>query len=772
MLPTFGQLVFSSESVKTFLLALASLAGSGFAADQVLVEAESFKDPGGWSVDTQFLDNMGSPYLLAHGMGEPVMDAVTAVKFPSTGKYRVWVRTMDWVARWNAPGAPGKFQVLVDGAPLKETFGTKGKIWDWQDGGMVEIAKNEVHLALHDRTGFEGRCDAIFFTKDAGFTPPNSNDANDPWRKTALGLPAKPEEAGSYDLVVVGGGYGGTAAAISAARMGCKVALIQNRAVLGGNGSSEVRVWAMGGTRRGLYPNLGEIVEEFQDFAKLSPGTYEEFGDDKKEQLVRAEKNIELFFNHHVISVEMKDKSHLDAVIALDIRTGTQRRFAGKLFCDATGHASVGAMAGADHSLRETEHLGMSNMWRWKNTGQPTTFPEVPWALPLSMDDFPYPQRFHAQWFWESGFNKHPILGLEDMRDWNFRAIYGAFNAMKNGGGKDEHPTSKLEWVAYIGGPRESRQLFGDLILTEEDIVGKKEFRDATVPTTWDIDLHYPKEQYATGVAKDDPFISKAVFGKGVDRKHGYPVPYRCFYSRNVDNLFMAGRNVSVTHEALGTVRVMKTGGMIGEVVGKAASLCIKMDVKPRAIYERYFGELQELMRLPGAARRATVNEAPAVPAGYQPPPLIEESKGGEEGLPVKDLPGLAMDDRKAKLSGKWTEGHGLPDYYANGYRYRGAGANGTATYEFTIEKAGTYEVRLSYSPHENRASNAPVTIVSADGTKKVTVNERVPAPIAKGFVSLGKFRFEPAKPAVVIVGDGPADGNVAIDVVQLLPAD
>ena len=756
--------------MKNFLLQFALLSGAALGADQIFVEAESFRDHGGWSLDTQFIESMGSPYLLAHGMGESVTDAKTVARFPSLGKYRVWVRTMDWVARWDAPGAPGKFQLIVDGKPLAETFGTKGRAWGWQDGGTVEIAKAEVPLALHDLTGFEGRCDAIFFTKDVAFTPPNSNDVNDPWRRAALGFPEKPEDSGSYDLVVVGGGYGGTAAAISAARMGCKVALVQDRAVLGGNGSSEVRVWAMGGTRRGKYPMLGEIVEEFQDTAKESPGKYEEFGDDRKEHLVRAEKNITLFFKNHVIATEMKDKQHVGAVIALDVHTGAKRRFAGRLFCDATGHAVVGALAGADHTTRETEHLGMSNMWRWKNADQASAFPEVPWALPLDMEDFPYPQRFHAQWFWESGFNKHPILGLEDMRDWNFRAIYGAFNAMKNRGGKAEHTNAKLEWVAYIGGPRESRQLLGDVILTREDIAEKREFPDGTVPTTWDIDLHYPKEQYAKGAVKDDPFISKAVFDKSVDKKHGYPVPYRCFYSRNIENLFMAGRDVSVTHEALGTVRVMKTGGMIGEVVGKAASLCVKMDATPRAIFERYFGELQDLLRLPGAARRATVNDTPALPADHKPPLPMPDKHDTQGGVPVKSLPGLVLDDSQAKLTGRWVEGHGLPGYFGDGYRYRSARGTGVARYEFKIEKAGTYEVRLSYSPHENRASNVPVIVESAEGRKSVTVNERIAAPLEKGFVSLDKFRFAPGKPAVVIVGDGPADGNVAIDVVQLLP--
>ena len=753
---------------RQFLLA-AALVTSAVAADQVFIEAESFREPGGWVLDTQFIDGMGSPYLLAHGMGEPVKDATTVVKFPGTGSYRVWVRTVDWVARWDSAGAPGRFQVLVDGKALGETFGTKGKAWFWHAGGTVEIAKPEVTVALHDLTGFEGRCDAIFFTKDTAFEPPNSSKPDDPWRRQALGLSEKPAEAGTFDLVVIGGGYGGTAAAISAARMGCKVALVQNRAVLGGNGSSEVRVWAMGGTRRGQYPNLGEIVEEFQDYAKASPGTYEEFGDDKKEKLARAEPNIALFFNNHVFAIEMDDRQHIAAVLSLDTQSGARRRFAGRLFCDATGHAGIGALAGADHTIKETEHLGMSNMWRWKEGDQPSAFPEVPWALPMEMEDFPYPQRFHAQWFWESGFNKHPILGLEDMRDWNFRAIYGAFNAMKNRGGKADHAKARLEWVAYIGGPRESRQLLGDVVLTREDIAQKKEFPDGTVPTTWDIDLHYPKEQFAKKFP-DDPFISKAIFDKSVDKKHGYPVPYRCFYSRNIENLFMAGRCISVTHEALGTVRVMKTGGMIGEVVGKAASICVRRNTSPREIYERYFPELQELMRLPGAARRATVDGTPAVPAGYKAPAAAPQDGDAPPGLALASLPGLVLDDSQARLTGNWTEGHGLPGYFGSGYRYRAGKDKGAARYEFKVAAAGLYEVRMNFGPHENRATDVPVTIESAGGKKTVRVNERVAPPIEKGFISLGEFRFEPGGPAAVIVGDGPANGNVHADTVQLLP--
>src|SRR4051794_38050744 len=124
----------------------------------VLVEAEGFENYGGWSLDTQFFHIMGSNYLLAHGLGQPVQDATTTVKLPAPGTYKVFVRTKDWVARWNAPGQPGRFQLLVDGKPLQTTFGTEGAEWHWQDGGTVEVAKAEVPIALHDLTGFEGRC--------------------------------------------------------------------------------------------------------------------------------------------------------------------------------------------------------------------------------------------------------------------------------------------------------------------------------------------------------------------------------------------------------------------------------------------------------------------------------------------------------------------------------------------------------------------------------------------------------------------------------------
>ncbi len=117
-------------------------------------------------------------------------------------------------------------------------------------------------------------------------------------------------------------------------------------------------------------------------------------------------------------------------------------RFTGKLFVDCTGHGTIGILAGADHEMEPKGRMGMSNMWRWEEAGAPQSFPETPWALQLEMADFPYPRDFHGQWFWESGFDKDPLGDAEGIRDWNLRAVYGAFNAMKNGDGAEKHPNA------------------------------------------------------------------------------------------------------------------------------------------------------------------------------------------------------------------------------------------------------------------------------------------------------------------------------------------
>ncbi len=742
------------------LLAPLTVLGSLTCQHGILVEAESFADRGGWQLDTQFVHAMGSPYLLAHGLGAPVADARTTVELPAAGTWRVLVRTYDWVARWDAPGAPGRFRVLVDGAEIGGQLGVEGRDWGWHEAGEFGLDEpGAVQVALRDLTGFCGRADALWFTTDRRATPPADGEALAAWRVAQLGEAANPTLRDGYDLVVVGGGYGGTAAAISAARMGCRVALIQDRPVLGGNGSSEVRVWAKGGIRRGAYPRLGEIVEEFQDQATNSPGTEEEFVDDLKEQVVRAEPNLDLFLNTRCDVVTVED-DRIVAVEAFDTRNGARSRFEGTLFCDATGHGHLGAWAGADLTIREREHLGSSNMWRWEQGSESAGFPAVPWALDLGMADFPYPRNGKGEWFWESGFDQHPIDDLEAIRDWNLRAVFGAFATLKHGPKADEHRNARLQWVAFVAGTRESRQLLGDVVLTRDDIVAKKAFPDGCVPTTWDIDLHYPKEEFAKRYP-DNPFISRAHFDRSVDKEQGYPVPYRCFYSRNIRNLFMAGRCVSVTHEALGTVRVMKTGGMIGEVVGKAASICAAEGCQPRDVYTEHLEELKRLMRLPGKARRATVDGELVIPEDVPP----------TRSVAPETLQGLVVDDHRAKLVGEWQSSTHEAGYVGERYLHDDAAGKGERSAVFTLRprQPGRYAVELTWRASPSRSTAVPVRVRARDFDRSFTVNQREQPGSGEGFGRLCELDLQPGAAVEVTVSNAGTEGHVIVDAARLL---
>ena len=239
-------------------------------AESFLIEAEQFSQKGGWQVDTQFIETMGSPYLLAHGMGKPVADATTEASVARDGNYTVWVRTIDWTERLKRTEGGGLFAVVVNGEVIGKPQGNGAAAWTWEKVGTTALKKGKVPIALRDITGFDGRVDAILFSSDPQFSPPVKNMLDDRMSWKVAGAPKPLEATEEFDLVVVGGGYGGLGAAISAARMGCKVALIQNRMVLGGNGSSEVRVWAMGDTPPSEYA-LADIVKEIEDDAKTSP---------------------------------------------------------------------------------------------------------------------------------------------------------------------------------------------------------------------------------------------------------------------------------------------------------------------------------------------------------------------------------------------------------------------------------------------------------------------------------------------------------------------
>jgi len=212
------------------------------AAEQGLwLEAERFRELGGWVMDQQSMETMGSAYVMAHGLGVPVADAATACVIPRAGTWTVWVRTRDWTAPWKRGTPAGRFNVLVNGTVLSGVLGTNGNDWNWQKAGEITLPQGNVQIALRDLTGFNGRCDALYLTDTPHVTPPGETGELAEFRRQHSGAAIKDDPI-MYDLAIAGGGMAGTCAAVAALHTGSRVVLIQDRPVLGGCNSSEVRV--------------------------------------------------------------------------------------------------------------------------------------------------------------------------------------------------------------------------------------------------------------------------------------------------------------------------------------------------------------------------------------------------------------------------------------------------------------------------------------------------------------------------------------------------
>jgi FAD dependent oxidoreductase len=585
-------------------------------AHGILVPAVDFADYGGWVLDSQFELQMGAPYLLAHGLGCPVADAVTTVEVTDAGDYEVWVRAKDWV-----PGHhPGRFKLSIDGQVLETEFGANDQDWSWQSAGKVTLPRGPVQLALHDQTGFDGRCDAIFFSAD-GTVPPNTVDADSrAWRKALRGLPDEPLDAGTYDVVVVGGGISGCAAALAAARLGQRVALIHDRPVLGGNASTEI----------GLMPRgtQGALLKEL---SARKPG-----GDIMALDLLEAEPNATVFLESRIFHAR-REGDRIVSVDAVQARGGVERRFSGSVFIDTTGTAMLGKLAGAETlfgrearseygegyapEVADEMHHGNTLFFRTRIADQPAAFPEVPWATEVSKDyanlsgqliqpgieNGPGPSAgenpstpefrfgnsndtFPATHFWEYGQWLDPYTSGELVRDYLMRALFGTFSNVKKLE-PEAYANLEFDWMAYVAAQGEFRRYKGDYVLSENDIREHTRFDDELIANDGSFCIHCAWEQ---GQGKYDFRLKDWIFD-GRDREL-YGVPFRCLYSANIDNLMMAGKHISVTHVAGSSVKLMGNGAQHGVAVAAAASLCNEFGITPRQLHDERLDDLKALV--------------------------------------------------------------------------------------------------------------------------------------------------------------------------------
>lgn len=412
------------------------------------------------------------------------------------------------------------------------------------------------------------------------------------------------------DLVVTGGGLSGVCCAITAARQGSKVVLVQDRPVLGGNSSSEVRLWVLGATshmgNNNRWAREGGVIDEI-----LVENTYRNpegnpvILDMVLLDKVVGEPNITLLLNTAVYEVEKKDADTIQSLKAFCSQNQTEYILSAPLFCDASGDGVVGFLSGAAFrmgaesmdefgekfapSKEYGELLGHTLYFYSKDTGRPVSF--IPPAFALNdITKIPRFKTFNAQdfgcklWWIEYGGRLDTVHDTEQIKWELWKVIYGVWNYIKNSGEFPEAANLTLEWVGTIPGKRESRRFEGDYMLVQQDIVEQRVHQDAVAFGGWSIDLHP-----ADGVFSEKPGCNQW-HAKGI-----YQIPYRCLYSRNIRNLFLAGRSISASHVAFGSTRVMATAAYASQAVGMAAALCKEKNIQPADIIRQgYIDVLQK----------------------------------------------------------------------------------------------------------------------------------------------------------------------------------
>lgn len=469
-----------------------------------------------------------------------------------------------------------------------------------------------------------------------------------------------------FDLVVVGGGLSGMCAAIAAARNGAKTAIIQNRSMFGGNASSEIRMHIVGANCHSSKPDLREtgILEEILlENKRRNPYSVFPVFDMILWEKIYTQKNLTAYLNTNMDDVIMEG-GKIQAVICHQNSTETEYTIYGTIFVDATGHGTLGVLAGAssrtgsesrsefnEPTAPETANndtMGNSLMFVSVDRGEPVEFIRPEWAYRFSEEDLKYrvhsdevsshadggalvgtadgknqlPAFFNVDsgyWWIELGGKYDNIIAQgEELRDELMKCVYGVWDHLKNVSG---HGIANydLEWVGIVPGYRESRRLEGAYILNENDVRANRIFPDAVAYGAWPMDRHNPK-----GILDFDHLPSEIFNFEGC-----YTIPYRCYYSKDVENLMLAGRDISTSKMAFSSTRVMGTCAVGGQAVGTAAALAIRYGCTPKEVGTDRIDELQQLLLkqdcyIPGfanhdpsdLARSATVSASSQAPDG------------------------------------------------------------------------------------------------------------------------------------------------------------
>lgn len=410
------------------------------------------------------------------------------------------------------------------------------------------------------------------------------------------------------DLVIVGGGVSGVCCAITAAREGLKVVLVQDRPVLGGNASSEVRLWILGATshmgNNNRWAREGGVIDEIlvENTYRNPEGNPVIFDFILLEKIVE-EKNISLCLNTAVYEVLKDEPDKITAVKGYCSQNQTEYTFKAPLFCDASGDGIIAFLSGASFRMGAEsrdefnekfapskaygELLGHSLYFYSKDTGKPVQYIPPSFAL-TDIETIPRYKTFNLQeqgcklWWIEYGGRLDTVKETETIKWELWRIVYGVWDYIKNSGNFPEAANYTLEWVGSIPGKRESRRFCGDYMLMQQDVVEQRQHADAVSYGGWSIDLH-PADGVFSELPGCNQWHSKGVF----------PIPYRCMYSKNIANLFLTGRIISATHVAFGSTRVMGTSAYNAQAVAMAAAIAKEQQILPRAV----IGHMHELQQ-------------------------------------------------------------------------------------------------------------------------------------------------------------------------------